>query len=103
MTLFIRVWDYDLVSANDIIGIVYIDLNNLLMPDSSGQISSWFPIYDTLKGIRGELNATVKLEFFGNVNEFKDASAGVMFFSSTYLLHKQTHITKRLLRLIAIL
>lgn len=52
------------------------------MPESSVQIAGWFPIYDTLKGIRGELNVTVKLEFFGNVNEFKDASAGVQFFSS---------------------
>jgi hypothetical protein len=28
------------------------------------------------------LNAQVKIQFFGNINPFKDSSAGVQFFSS---------------------
>jgi hypothetical protein len=45
------VFDYDLVSSNDIIGVVYIDLNCLLMEDSPGQIAGWFPIYDNIRGM----------------------------------------------------
>lgn len=37
--------------------------------------------YDTLLGVRGELNAQVKLQFFGDINPFKDSSAGVQFFT----------------------
>ncbi|KAJ3363981.1 hypothetical protein HDU91_002785 [Kappamyces sp. JEL0680] len=78
----IKVLDYDQITYNDSIGMVLIDLNPLLAWDSSGVISGWFPIYDTLFGIRGELNAQVKIQFFGNINPFKDSSAGVQFFSS---------------------
>jgi hypothetical protein len=42
------------------------------------QISGWFPIYDTLRGIRGEINVQVKLAYFGDNNPFKDSSAGTL-------------------------
>ena len=89
-----RVWDYDVVSSNDIIGVVYIDLNCLLMEDSAGQIAGWFPIYDNLRGIRGQLSVTTKLEFFVNENPFKDASSGVQFFSvdTPFSVYRISHI-----------
>jgi hypothetical protein len=88
------VWDYDVVSSNDIIGVVYIDLNCLLMEDSAGQIAGWFPIYDNLRGIRGQLSVTTKLEFFVNDNPFKDASSGVQFFSvdTPFSVYRISHI-----------
>ena len=48
-------------SADDPIGTVYVDLNPLLTRAEAGSteklvIHGWFPIYDTLKGVRGELN-----------------------------------------------
>lgn len=64
---------------------MYIDINPLLAWDSNAQISGWFPIYDTLQGVRGELHATIKLQFFGDINPFKDSSAGVQFYSTTTL------------------
>ncbi|ORZ32638.1 C2 domain-containing protein [Catenaria anguillulae PL171] len=45
----------------------------------SSEIRGWFPLYDTLRGIRGEVYVTVRLQFFGNANPFKDSSAGVQF------------------------
>ena len=48
-------------------------------------IDGWFPIYDTLKGIRGELQLSVKVQFIGDANPFKDSSAGVTFFSTSVL------------------
>ncbi|KAI9208468.1 uncharacterized protein BJ171DRAFT_207984 [Polychytrium aggregatum] len=77
----IKVMDYDQITYNDAIGTVFIDLNPLLSWDSNSCISGWFPIFDTLRGVRGELNAQIKLQFFGDINPFKDSSAGVQFFS----------------------
>ncbi len=127
-----RVFDKDLVTSDDSIGVVIVDLNSLLMnpnpnlptintntaalakPPSSAaaapgtgasttttslipafgtgtipltghpqsntdttKISGWFPIYDTLHGIRGQLRLSIRLQFFGDVNPFKDSAAGM--------------------------
>ncbi|KAJ1332736.1 hypothetical protein BSLG_008365 [Batrachochytrium salamandrivorans] len=77
----LKIMDYDQITYNDAIGTVFIDLNPLLTWDSPAQISGWFPVYDTLLGVRGELNAQVKLQLFGDINPFKDSSAGVQFFT----------------------
>lgn len=73
-------YDYDRVSANDIIGIILIDLSNLLNNDTQYEVSGWFPIYDTIRGVRGELNLSIKLEYFGNNNP-ADLQSHVEFFS----------------------
>nr|KAJ3418010.1 hypothetical protein HK105_000483 [Polyrhizophydium stewartii] len=77
----LKIMDYDQITYNDAIGTVFIDLNPLLTWDSPAQISGWFPVYDTLLGVRGEVNAQVKLQLFGDINPFKDSSAGVQFFT----------------------
>ena len=88
--------DQDLYSS-ELIGVVYIDLNPLIMRTSSTThersaaerdslvIQGWFPLFDTLHGIRGALKVTVKLQFIGNDNPFRDSSAGVHFFSTSSL------------------
>ncbi|KAF8930415.1 hypothetical protein EDD21DRAFT_400873 [Dissophora ornata] len=81
----LKLLDYDAITANDSVGSVFIDLNPLLPVNSPWQIAGWFPIYDTIRGVRGEVNVQVKLQFFGDVNPFKDSSAGIMFFSTTSL------------------
>jgi hypothetical protein len=45
----------------------------------------WFPLYDTLRGARGDLSLGVKLQFIGNENPFRESSAGVRFFSLSAL------------------
>jgi len=47
---------------------------------SSGTIDGWFPLYDTLGGVRGELGISIKLKFIGDENPFRDSSAGVQLF-----------------------
>lgn len=47
--------------------------------DSLG-ILTRFPIYDPLEGVRGELRLSIKLNFMGNINPFRDSSAGVQLF-----------------------
>src|SRR3989338_1895187 len=76
----IRVMDKDTLSRDDVIGSVLIDLSPPLMSYSSG-IQGWFPIFDTMRGIRGELRVSVSLEFLGDVNPYRNSSAGVQFFN----------------------
>lgn len=96
----IRLMDYDTYSANDAIGKVYIDLNPLLLPAASlfstynwnaetaanrdtspnSIMSGWIPVYDTMHGIRGEVNITVKVDLFSDTNKFRQSSCGVQFF-----------------------
>ena len=45
-----------------------------------GVIDGWFPLYDTLGGVRGELCLSIKLTFIGDKNPFRDSSAGVQLF-----------------------
>lgn len=77
------------LSYDESIGLVYVDLNPLLTQTASetddsegvaGNIDGWFPLYDTLGGVRGELNLSIKLNFIGDVNPFRDSSAGVQLF-----------------------
>ena len=88
----LRVIDQDLYSS-ELIGLVYIDLNPLIMrtiedSDRNLSVKGWFPLFDTLKGIRGEIYVNVKLQFIGNDNPFQDSSAGVQFFSASSLSPK---------------
>lgn len=80
-------------SVSELIGVVYVDLNPLIMRTAHGfdskdlVISGYFPLFDvsTLRGVRGSLRLTIKLQFIGNDNPFKDSSAGVQFFSTSNL------------------
>ncbi|XP_028285915.1 C2 domain-containing protein 5 isoform X21 [Parambassis ranga] len=79
----ITVLDHDTYSANDAIGKVYIDIDPLLCNEAASVISGWFPIYDTIHGIRGEINVLVKVELFNDLNRFRQSSCGVKFFCTT--------------------
>ncbi|CAG0885037.1 unnamed protein product [Darwinula stevensoni] len=99
----IRLMDHDTYSANDAIGKVYIDLNPLLLPSisqdsflmrdhvglSSGglKMAGWIPVYDTMHGIRGEVNIIVKVDLFSDFNKYRTSSCGVQFFSTPGIPH----------------
>ncbi|KAG8328685.1 C2 domain-containing protein 5, partial [Homalodisca vitripennis] len=103
----IRLMDHDTYSANDAIGKVYLDLNPLLLPpqgttvktafsdsvtstnslSGGNTMSGWFPVYDTMHGIRGEVNVIVKVELFSDFNKFRQSSCGVQFFNSSTIPH----------------
>lgn len=92
--------DHDTYSANDAIGKVYLALNPLLLSSgnmlskfgwggesssnsehvTNSALSGWFPVYDTMHGIRGEVNIIVKVELFSDFNKFRQSSCGVQFF-----------------------
>lgn len=83
----IRLMDYDTYSANDAIGKVNISLNPLCLESSSQSghgkgtvLSGWIPVFDTMHGIRGEINVIVKVDLFSDVNKFRQSSCGIPFF-----------------------
>eukprot|EP00047_Mylnosiga_fluctuans_P022644 m.123782 g.123782 ORF g.123782 m.123782 type:complete len:930 (+) comp9335_c0_seq5:57-2846(+) len=78
-TLIVKVWDRDAIN-DDSIGHVMIDLHALVKYDPVAEISGWFPLYDTLRGVRGSINLSVKLTLLRDQNRFRDTSCGVLFF-----------------------
>ena len=85
-------------SASELIGVIYVDMNPLIMrtaTDTSSDkasskdlvIQGYFPLFDVsnIKGVRGALKLVIKLQFIGNDNPFRDSSAGVQFFSASLL------------------
>jgi hypothetical protein len=78
------------MQTDDSIGSVYIDLDPLLSRQAqrNAVIEGWFPIYDTLRGVSGELEVRVSVQFINDVNPFRDSAAGVQFFSLSTLSPK---------------
>jgi hypothetical protein len=47
-------------------------------------MSGWIPVFDTMHGIRGEVNIIVKVELFSDFNKFRQSSCGVQLFYCEY-------------------
>lgn len=47
-------------------------------------MSGWLPVYDTIHGVRGEINVIVKVDLFTDFNKFRQSSCGVLFFHCKY-------------------
>lgn len=78
----LRIFDYDVLSADDVIGTVYVHCNSLYMSDKR-QIFGWYPIYDTLRGICGELQLKVYIQHIMDFNPVEDSSVGVSVFAGS--------------------
>ncbi|KRY78194.1 C2 domain-containing protein 5 [Trichinella pseudospiralis] len=78
----IRVMDYDTYSANDSIGRVYVDLTPLLHAKKR-EISGWFPIYDTMNGVRGEIYVVIGIDLFADINRFRKSSFNINVFATS--------------------
>lgn len=64
-----------------IVGVVFVDLNPLLVESGAGQLAGSFPVYNVGMGVQGELVLQAKLEVFGDRNPWKYSSAGVDLFA----------------------
>ena len=65
--------DHDTYSAGSLIGTVVFDLNTMLMradfnSTQGTYFDGWVPIYDTIEGIRGELNIIVSFQAIDDKN-----------------------------------
>ena len=79
-----RLMDYDTYTAHDAIGKVYICLNPLADSGSTNTLDGWFPIFDTLHGVRGEVRVIVKVEIIKDQHRFRQSSCGIRFFACEY-------------------
>lgn len=66
----LRVMDHDTYSSHDAIGKVTLMLSNYLDASSGDSIhqhyvKQWFPVYDTMHGLRGELQVELLIIPFG--------------------------------------
>lgn len=75
----INVIDEDVISRDDLIGTVLVDLSSL-MQSTQSSMSGWFPIFDVNKGLRGELNLEIKLMIIRDEN--RSSVNSVQFFST---------------------
>eukprot|EP01138_Halocafeteria_seosinensis_P011276 gb/GECG01011518.1/.p1 GENE.gb/GECG01011518.1/~~gb/GECG01011518.1/.p1 ORF type:complete len:1646 (+),score=234.79 gb/GECG01011518.1/:1-4938(+) len=91
--LVLQVMDKDVITADDIIGFVMLPLEPLLVrrEGKDGQeLSGWFPIYDTIEGIRGEIEVTVRLQSFGDTWQGgTEAHTTINFFNESTLVQTQ--------------
>ncbi|CAH8839206.1 unnamed protein product [Trichobilharzia szidati] len=78
--LLLKVMDHDTYSAHDTIGRVYFDLNPLLSRGQTRCLNGWFPIYDTMHGIRGEICLAIRVDVFLDASRYHQSSLGVKFF-----------------------
>ncbi|KAL3314310.1 hypothetical protein Ciccas_007070 [Cichlidogyrus casuarinus] len=84
-SLQIRVFDHDTYSPHDPIGRVYFDLNPLLIKGHPKQLNGWFPIYDTMHGIRGEISLSIRADIFIDSSKHQHSSFEVRYFYSSCL------------------
>ncbi|CAH8508322.1 unnamed protein product [Heterobilharzia americana] len=78
--LLLKVMDHDTYSAHDTIGRVYFDLNPLLSRGQTRCLNGWFPIYDTMHGIRGEICLAIRVDVFLDASRYHQSSLEVRFF-----------------------
>ncbi|VDD82921.1 unnamed protein product [Mesocestoides corti] len=84
-TLQVRVLDHDTYSAHDAIGRVYFNLMPLFQMDQKRSLSGWFPLYDTMHGIRGEIKLAVRVDVLSDTYRQNFSSLGVKFFFSSVI------------------
>jgi hypothetical protein len=79
-------------SSSELIGTLYIDLNPLIMRSATREsdkdhlmLQGWFPVYDTIKGIRGSLNLQIQLQLISKSSKSWESPVGVQFFNSSIL------------------
>ncbi|CAH8474175.1 unnamed protein product [Schistosoma turkestanicum] len=80
LIIIFRVMDHDTYSAHDTIGRVYFDLNPLLSRGQTRCLNGWFPIYDTMHGIRGEICLAIRVDVFLDASRYHQSSLGVRFY-----------------------
>ncbi|CAD2096880.1 conserved Plasmodium protein, unknown function [Plasmodium vinckei petteri] len=64
-------------------GYIQIDFSFFYFHDNL-KLEGWFPLYDSLEGIKGELYCTIKWEFFEEKNPYNDNSAVLLLGTTSF-------------------
>ncbi|KAG5484037.1 hypothetical protein LSCM1_05890 [Leishmania martiniquensis] len=68
----IRVYDHDIISRDDIVGMVLLDCNSIIYR-ASPVISGWFPLLDSGAGLHGDIRLTIRIKFHAAENPLAPA------------------------------
>ena len=68
----IRVYDHDIISRDDIVGMVLLDCNSIIYRDNPF-VSGWFPLIDSDAGLRGDIRLTIRIKFHAAENPLAPA------------------------------
>ena len=73
-----RIWDYDVLSSDDVVGVVLIDLSPLLVCEHTNELTGWLPIFDSLRGYCGDLYVVLKVTVISDMNPLLEVGGGVI-------------------------
>ena len=77
------------IMTEDFIGVVRVDMSACMdAEDEHAEIQGWFPIWDTLRGLSGELRVRLRLEHIIDRNKYDGSVSGIKFFASSALSPK---------------
>ncbi|KAK7195175.1 C2 domain containing protein [Novymonas esmeraldas] len=68
----IRVFDHDIISRDDIVGMVLVDCNSIIYR-ANPAVSGWFPLLDSAAGLHGEIRLTIRIKFHAAENPLAPA------------------------------
>ncbi|KAG5509967.1 hypothetical protein GH5_07815 [Leishmania sp. Ghana 2012 LV757] len=68
----IRVYDHDIISRDDIVGMVLLDCNSIIYR-ASPVVSGWFPLLDSGAGLHGDIRLTIRIKFHAAENPLAPA------------------------------
>ncbi|GET86926.1 hypothetical protein, conserved [Leishmania tarentolae] len=68
----IRVYDHDIISRDDIVGMVLLDCNSIIYR-ANPVMSGWFPLLDSGAGIHGDIRLTIRIKFHAAENPLAPA------------------------------
>ncbi|KPI88650.1 hypothetical protein ABL78_2254 [Leptomonas seymouri] len=68
----IRVYDHDIISRDDIVGMILLDCNSIIYRDNPA-VSGWFPLIDSDAGLHGDIRLTIRIKFHAAENPLAPA------------------------------
>nr|CAJ2469214.1 unnamed protein product [Leishmania braziliensis] len=68
----IRVYDHDIISRDDIVGMVLLDCNSIIYR-ANPVMSGWFPLLDSGAGLHGDIRLTIRIKFHAAENPLAPA------------------------------
>ncbi|CCW61873.1 unnamed protein product [Phytomonas sp. EM1] len=68
--LVVRVYDHDIISRDNLVGTVLLDCNCILGLENPF-LTGWFPLHDTIEGLRGDIRLTIRIKFHAAENPLR--------------------------------
>ncbi|CCW66816.1 unnamed protein product [Phytomonas sp. Hart1] len=68
--LVVRVYDHEIISRDDLVGTVLLDCNCILGLENPF-LTGWFPLHDTIEGLRGDIRLTMQIKFHAAENPLR--------------------------------